>query len=71
MMLAEVRGKRPVEDSPPAGNLTEGLTNFFDLEDAPAPAAADVNPLGGRPLGTTAAASRVVKKVTSLIHVIL
>lgn len=71
-MLAEVRGKRPVEDSPPAGNLTEGLTtNFFDLEDAPAPAAADVNPLGGRPLGTTVAASRVVKKVTSLIHVIL
>ena len=44
---------------------------FFDLEDAPAPAAADVNPLGGRPLGTIVAASRVVKKMTSLIHVIL
>ena len=37
-MLAEVRGKRPVEESPPAGNLTEGLTtNFFRPGRRPCP----------------------------------
>ena len=55
-MLTEQREKRPAEGSPSAGNLTEGLnTELLGFEE-PAPAlaapAVEVNPLGGRPLGT-------------------
>ena len=55
-MLTEQREKRPAEGSPSAGNLTEGLnTELLGFEE-PAPAlaapAVEVNPLGGRPIGT-------------------
>ena len=64
-MIKEQRGKRPSEGSPSEVDLTEGLTTTFlgSMELIP-PAAAEVNPLGGRPLGTTIAASREKKKVT-------
>lgn len=71
MLKEQQRGKRPSEGSPSDGNLTEGLTtNFlgFDGVDAHAPAAAAVNPLGGRPLGSTIAASRETKKVRPSLY---